>query len=289
MSAGTALLAAVASVLGGELADAAAVGGDVNQAFRVQMADGRSLFVKHRPDAPAGMYTAEADGLTWLAQAGAVRVPRVVAVRDDAAPRFIALEWIEIGPHAGDHDEALGRGLAALHRAGAPDYGWDRDNFIATLPQPNSPCPSWPEFYATRRLEPLVRRARDRGLLPDRTARRVDAVCGRIEGLCGPPEPPARLHGDLWGGNAIADRRGEPVLIDPAVYGGHREVDLAMMRLFGGFSSRVFVAYDEAFPPADGHADRVALYQLQPLLVHVNLFGGGYVAPLERALARYAG
>jgi fructosamine-3-kinase len=105
--------------------------------------------------------------------------------------------------------------------------------------------------------------------------------------LCGPEEPPARLHGDLWSGNAIADRAGAPVLVDPAVYGGHREVDLAMMRLFGGFSERVFAAYDEAFPRAPGHEERVALHQLTPLLVHVLLFGGGYVRQTMRAVERY--
>ena len=114
-------------------------------------------------------------------------------------------------------------------------------------------------------------------------------MCARLPELCGPAEPPARLHGDLWGGNAIADEHGEPVLIDPAVYGGHREIDLAMMRLFGGFGARCFAAYDEAYPLADGHAERVALYQLYPLLVHVNLFGGGYVASVERVLQQLVG
>jgi fructosamine-3-kinase len=111
-------------------------------------------------------------------------------------------------------------------------------------------------------------------------------LLAQLERLCGPPEPPARLHGDLWGGNMIADDRGEPCLIDPAVYGGHREIDLAMMKLFGGFGARVFDAYKEAFPLADGYRERVPLYQLYPLMVHVNLFGGGYLAQVEAALAQ---
>ncbi|HKU37126.1 MAG TPA: fructosamine kinase family protein, partial [Polyangiales bacterium] len=118
-------------------------------------------------------------------------------------------------------------------------------------------------------------------------ATRVRKLCERMEDFSGDPEPASRLHGDLWGGNALAAQGGEPVLIDPAVYGGHREIDLAMMQLFGGFSARVFEAYDEAYPRQPGHQDRVALYQLYPLLAHVCLFGSGYTSQLNRAVARY--
>jgi fructosamine-3-kinase len=263
-------------------------GGDVNQAFRVDLTGGRRVFVKHRADAPAGVFTAEAEGLDWLRVAGAPRVPEVVAVRDEA-PRFLALEWIERGSPAADHDEALGRALAALHRAGAVSFGLEHDNFIATIPQSNAPAATWPEFYATRRLEPLVRRAADAGRLQPATVARFGRLTDRLADLCGPAESPARLHGDLWGGNAMVDTGGSPVLIDPAVYGGHREVDLAMMRLFGGFAPRGFDAYQETFPLAPGHDERVGLWQLWPLLVHVVLFGGSYAGSLERTLARYVG
>lgn len=261
-------------------------GGDVNRAFRITTGAGRELFVKHRPDAPPGMYALEAAGLAWLADAGAVRTPAVVAV-GDGDPAFLALEWIAPGAPAADYAERLGRGLAALHASGAPCTGHRHDNYIATLPQSNAAAVDWPEFYWSRRLEPLVRRGRDAGLVTERLAGRFAALARVLPDLCGPPEPPARLHGDLWGGNAIVDAAGGPVLVDPAVYGGHREVDLAMMRLFGGFSARVFAAYEEAVPLAPGHAHRVGLYQLWPLLVHVNLFGAGYLGRLEEALDRY--
>ncbi|MGD9695080.1 MAG: fructosamine kinase family protein [Thermoleophilia bacterium] len=284
----TGLAAAVAAAAGSQVAATAPVGGgDVSRALRVRLADGRDLFVKHRAGAPAGMYGAEAEGLAWLAGAGALRTPRVVAAVDEGPVPFIAMEWIERGAPAPDHDERLGRGLAALHLAGAPRFGLDRDNLIAVLPQPNGPAADWPEFYARRRLRPLARRAVDDGTLPASVLSDLEALEARLPDLCGPPEPPSRLHGDLWSGNAIVDAAGLPVLIDPAVYGGHREVDLAMMRLFGGFSARVFAAYDEAHPPAPGHRDRVDLYQLYPLLVHVALFGGGYVGRFRAALARY--
>jgi fructosamine-3-kinase len=136
-------------------------------------------------------------------------------------------------------------------------------------------------------LAPLVSLCLERGTLSGRGARAVEAVCERIGDLAGPAEPPARLHGDLWGGNVMAGADGRARLIDPAAYGGHREVDLAMLRLFGAPSERVFAAYDEAAPLADGHAERVGLWQLFPLLVHAALFGGSYGASVERAAVRY--
>ncbi|HEV8547695.1 MAG TPA: fructosamine kinase family protein, partial [Polyangiaceae bacterium] len=139
----------------------------------------------------------------------------------------------------------------------------------------------------SERLEPQLRRASDAGRVTAALRRRFEELFARLPELVGPEEPPARLHGDLWGGNLHVDEQGAPCLIDPAAYGGHREVDLAMMRLFGGFSERVFSAYAESFPLAAGHAERTDLYQLYPLLVHVNLFGGGYGASVERALSRY--
>jgi fructosamine-3-kinase len=262
-------------------------GGDVNRAERVELADGRSVFVKTQRRAAAGMFSCEARGLSWLAEPRALRVPEVLAASDGegGAPAFLALEWIEPGKRGARWDEALGRGLAALHATGAASFGLPYDNWLATLAQPNAALPTWPRFYAERRLLPLLERIARDGHASRTVRQGIERVVGRIDALCGPAEPPSRLHGDLWGGNALCDARGEPVLIDPAVYGGHREVDLAMMRLFGGFSARCFAAYAEAYPLADGHAQRVALYQLYPLLAHVALFGAGYVGQLERALS----
>jgi fructosamine-3-kinase len=288
---------AISAQLGAAVRDARPVsGGDINRAFRATLDDGRSVFVKSHPRPPRarsggpGMFAAEAVGLRWLGEAGAIRVPEVLACGDggDGAPAFLALEWIEPGRRAGGHDEQLGRGLAALHRAGAEAFGLHHDNFIAVLPQENAPLEGWPEFYRARRLEPQLRMAVDAGSATAAMREGFARLWPRLETLCGDPEPPARLHGDLWGGNAMTDSAGAPVLIDPAVYGGHREIDLAMMRLFGGFSGRVFAAYAESYPLADGHAERVGLYQLYPLMVHVNLFGGGYAGQVESILSRLA-
>jgi fructosamine-3-kinase len=275
--------AALEAAVGGKVADARPVGGgDINRADAVRLADGRGLFVKTNAREPAGMFSAEARGLAWLAEARALRVPEVIA----HGPGFLALELVVAAPPARDFDERLGRGLAALHRFGAPRFGLDHDNFIGRLPQGNSaaPGPSWADFYRARRLEPQLHRAADAGLASPRMRRGFERLFAELPDLVGPEEPPARLHGDLWGGNLLCDDAGAPCLCDPAVYGGHREIDLAMMRLFGGFGSRTFAAYGEAHPLAPGHAERVPLYQLYPLMVHVNLFGGAYVGQVEAAL-----
>ncbi len=259
-------------------------GGDVNQAFALTLEDGRVVFAKCNPHADPAMFPAEARGLAWLAEARALRVPRVLAARES----FLVLEHISAARRCRDFDERLGCGLAALHRFGAPGFGLDHDNFIGRLPQANTPAPTWAEFYGSHRLEPQLRLAHQQGLASPVLRRGFARVLARLPELVGPPEPPARLHGDLWGGNLMVDERGEPCLIDPAVHAGHREVDLAMMRLFGGFGPRVFAAYQEAWPLAPGHQQRVPLYQLFYLMVHVNMFGGSYVAQAERTLEQIA-
>lgn len=259
-------------------------GGDINEAHDVRLSDGRRVFVKTNRSADPAMFPAEARGLDWLRASRALRIPEVVAV----SPAFIALEYLEPAPPRPGFDDELGRGLAALHRFGAPSFGLDHDNFIGRLPQANAPLPTWSDFYRERRLEPQLRLATRSGLADAALRRELERLFARLGELVGPDEPPARLHGDLWGGNLHTDGEGAPCLVDPAAYGGHREIDLAMMRLFGGFSERALAAYAESHPLAAGHAERVALYQLYPLLVHVNLFGGSYVASVRRVLSRYA-
>jgi fructosamine-3-kinase len=292
-------------------------GGDINEAFHVVLADGAEAFVKTRADAAPGEYTAEAAGLQWLARPGAVRTPRVLEVDE----RYLALEWIAPSPSGGMDAagaEELGRGLAATHAAGVACFGLDAgsravgalgeapgaagrgaagaDGVAAGAATPacfgslslsNDPTPDWPSFYAERRLRPLLAIARERGALQASAISAVETVCERLPRLVGPPEPPARLHGDLWSGNVMVDASGRPWLIDPSVYGGHREVDLAMLRLFGAPSQRVFDAYEEVSPLAEGWRERVELYQLLPLLVHALLFGGSYADAVEHAARRY--
>jgi fructosamine-3-kinase len=261
-------------------------GGDINEAFRVRLADGREAFVKTRADAAPGEFAAEAAGLGWLAEPGALRTPRVLEVDDG----YLALEWIERGRLSDAGAEELGRGLAETHAAGAPCFGMPDGGAGAgfgSLRLSNEPTDDWASFYAERRIAPLTRLAAERGLIAAPAERSLERICARMPELTGPPEPAARLHGDLWSGNVMADVGGRAWLIDPSCYGGHREVDLAMLRLFGAPSERSFAAYEELTPLADGWQERVELYQLLALLVHALLFGGSYVAATERIAARY--
>ena len=252
-------------------------GGDINDAWRVDLADGQRVFVKTHAAPPPGLFIAEADGLAWLAE-GPLRVPRVVA----AGHSFLALEWLDLGARGRDgFDEQLGRGLAQLHALGAPELGYPRDNYLATLPQDNAPAADLPAFWVERRLRPMVARLGERST-PARLDPYLDRLATRPDRF-GPPERLARLHGDLWWGN-VGSVRGAPVIFDPAVYGGHREIDLAMLALFGGVSDRLIAAYEEIWPLADGWRERVRLWQLYPIAVHAVLFGGSYVAQLARNL-----
>jgi fructosamine-3-kinase len=272
------IAAAAAAAIGLPLVRAERIaGGDLNDAWRLELEGGRRAFVKAREDAAAGEYAAEAAGLRWLGEPGGLRVPAVLAVDD----RFLVLEWIAGGALDA---EALGRGLAATHAAGAPAFGAPpRDSpdgafRLGPLVLPAATGDDWAAFYGEHRLAPLLRLAADRGALGARGVAAVEAVIARLGELVGPPEPPARLHGDLWSGNVL----GPATVIDPAAHGGHREVDLAMLRLFGAPPARLFAAYEELHPLADGHTARVPLYQLLPLLVHAVLFGGGYGTAVER-------
>jgi len=264
-------------------------GGDINDAFEVELMSGVKVFLKVNASAPVSMFPAEAAGLEWLRSAGGLRVPEVLAVSNgrEGEPGFLVLELLTPGQPQHDFEQRLGRGLAELHRFGAPRFGWERSNFIGTLPQRNQTHDTWADFFWYERLEPQLARAVKAGQASARLRSSFDRLASKLTQLVGPEEPPARLHGDLWGGNLHIDPGGEPCLIDPAAYGGHREVDLAMMRLFGGFGESVFRAYQEVWPLSPGYAERIALYQLYPLLVHVNLFGGSYVESVERSLARY--
>lgn len=328
MSLEVGLRAAIESVLSEEVAAATPVrGGDINDAFRLSLSSGRTVFAKVHRDAPEGMFASEAYGLGLLR--GPLRVPAVLGQSRD----FLLLEDLGAGsPNAG-HDDALGHGLATLHRQGAEgasdsenleeesegtsvqtkarreEYldssttsnaelniaderapfrflnrtragcGGRASGFIATLAIDNSVA-DWPSFYL-RRLQSLIERS---GLDVARAAR-FDALRGKLRSLLS-DAPIALLHGDLWRGNVHTDGNGDPCLVDPSVYYGDPEVDLAMMHLFGGFSQRVFDAYDAANPPRAGRCVRRVAYQLYPVLVHLVLFGGGYANQLDGLLGQ---
>ena len=253
-------------------------GGCINAAARVELGSG-SAFLKWNPDTPAGLFAAEARGLEELRRAAVeLHIPEVLDVGEHA----LLLEWLEPAARDVAHDARLGRGLAELHRARLG--GEARDNWVGPLPQDNSPAGNWAEFWTLRRLEPQLRLAHDAGRMPGQ-ASEWDALFARIPELLAPAavDGASLLHGDLWSGNVLATTRG-PALVDPAVYHGHREVDLAMAELFGGLSATALAAYTETWPLLPGYTERQPVYQLYPLLIHVNLFGGGYVAEAARVL-----
>lgn len=252
--------------------------------------DGCRAYVKRHPALP-GLYRSEARGLAWLAESGAVPVPDVL----DVDERSIAVAWIDHGRPTIDGAEALGRGLADLHAAGAPAFGAPWPGFVGPLTMDNRPAasaPGWAAFYAERRVLPFLQSARDRQAVDAAGVSVVERVLDRLGELCGTSaeEPPLRIHGDLWSGNVVWDGNGTAWLIDPAAHGGHRETDLAMLALFGApHLDRILAAYNDHRPLADGWPERVGLHQLHPLLVHATLFGAGYGERAVDAARRYGG
>lgn len=282
----------ITGAIGVEIVETTPVGGgDISQAARVRLADGRQALVKWHADALPGLFTAERRGLELLHSAGALRVPVVLAQSEsvDNCPAFIVLEWLGRGSSTNDVAAALGRDLAALHRVTADTYGLDHDNFIGANPQPNQRTEDWVTFFREQRLGFQMELAGKWGRLPAQRARQLERLLARLDDWL-PARPPASLlHGDLWGGNWLVTASGEPVLIDPAVYYGHREADLAFTELFGGFPAIFYQAYNQTWPLDRDYIERKDLYNLYHLLNHLNLFGEGYGGGVDSVLRRYVG
>jgi len=274
-------------------------GGDFAQSYRATVESGSAsdnshllagtpVFIKTHADPPPNHFSTEALGLDWLAQTDTVRVPEVLGVSDKVP--YLAIAWIDearqrFGTERGEAE--FGRQLAALHRAPCTAFGRDDRRSTGSLGLPNKPCETWSEFYATQRLLPLARIASDRQALNANAIRSIETVAERLDEWASLSVSPSRLHGDLWAGNRLVDKQGNSWIIDPASHGGHREFDLAMMRLFGGYGEACFAAYAEAFPLDEDWQARIALHQLAPLIVHAIKFGHAYVGPTENALAQY--
>ena len=264
-------------------------GGCIHQTARFSTNLREDFFIKWAEGPALDVFAAEADGLRALSGATGFRVPEVVAYSHAGqSPAWLVLEYVSPGTPEPDYSERLGEALAALHEPDAGPYGWHRSNYIGSLPQTNATTDDWSEFWWAERLEP-------QWALADKNSRLVglEGEWATLESrlpalLCGAhTDHCSTLHGDLWSGNVYPGPDGGPVLVDPAVYRGHREVDLAMTELFGGFSSSFYAAYEHHLPLAEGYRNvRRHVYQLYPLLVHVNLFGGAYVDGLAGALKR---
>jgi protein-ribulosamine 3-kinase len=280
-------------------------GGCINPSARLEVEFGEAFFLKWNPSASSAMFAAEADGLGALLEGASaaslqtgLHVPEVLGWGGSGTasdPGWLLLEWIPRGSAGPDYGRRLGQGLAALHASASDDttaepfFGWHQDNFIGSLPQGNASMETWAAFWRDRRLEPQLRMARDRGYLGGGQGRVLDQLLTRMEQVMegAGASGPALLHGDLWAGNYYAGPDGEPVLIDPAVYRGAGEVDLAMMELFGSLPHGFREGYGDV-RPLDPEYDRSRrdLYQLYYLMVHVNLFGGSYVSGSLAAATR---
>ena len=310
---------ALAEHLPGGNADAApeivategASGGCIHDSRLAELADGRRVFLKadRVTGEDADLFEREAEGLAALAAADALRVPRHPVAGRAGDTAFLVMEAVPTG-RPGDHLggttgfwEAFGHGFAELHRRTATEpgeapgnearpaaFGFPHDNYLGGTPQPNPWSDDWPAFFRDHRLGHQVDLARERRRSTAELERLGERLAERLDDLLGlPEEPGCLLHGDLWSGNFLADDAGAPVILDPAAYHGHREADLAMTRLFGGFDGRFYAAYEEAWPLPPGSRERQEIYQLYHLLNHLNLFGGGYLSQCLGILRRYAG
>ena len=261
-------------------------GGDINQARLLKTAKG-DFFIKfnHAPFA-ADMFEKEAHGLSLLAATKTLRIPVTIAHGQTSDAAYLLMEFVNTGQRPDNFWETFGQKLAALHRKTDPRFGLDHNNYIGSLPQPNGRHDSFVDFYINERLQPQLQLAISSKVLTVKDEKHFNKLYKQLDSLC-PNEPPALIHGDLWSGNFLVDDHGGPVLIDPSVAYSHRELDLAMSRLFGGFDRRFYRAYEESYPLAPGFEKRLPIYQLYYLMVHVNLFGGGYVGSVRRILQAF--
>ena len=254
-------------------------GGEVNVAAKFDTPT-RSVLAKWRPGAPVDAFLTEAADLEKLRAAGSLRVPKVIAV----GTSYIALEWLEPTPPGPDFGAKFAAGLADLHRTTATQFGLERDNYLGSQPQINGWDTDWPGFYREKRLLPQISRAMKSGYVPPRRERLLEEVLTRLsELLFDMDEPPSLLHGDLWAGNFLCTGAGEPALIDPAVYFGPREMELAFVELFSGFPPGFVDLYDALYPLDADYSRRRPVHQLYPLLIHLNHFGESYGPHVDTA------
>ena len=263
-------------------------GGDINEAYLVRLDDGTELFMKSNSSHFLPCFHAEKDGLEAIRKTGAIGVPAVLGLGTDDNHSFLLLEYISGAKQIKDYWETFAAELAAMHRADVGGkYGFPQDNWIGSGKQINTMQDSWTSFFRDCRLKPQLDRASR--YFSQKEWKQADYLLSHLDQYLPEPARPSLLHGDLWAGNMITGNDGKGWLIDPAVYYGHPEADLAMTELFGGFSERFYATYRQIAKLDPGYKDRMDLYNLYHLLNHLNLFGGGYLGSVQRVLDRYAG
>lgn len=260
-------------------------GGDINETYRLKTTEGQFFLKKNNAVQFPNMFEAEKRGLE-LVSASDFTVPKPLFVEQVGNQQILILEWVERGSPKGGFWDDLGQRLAKMHSISNGSFGLDHDNYIGSLPQKNEMCQNWAEFYRDQRLIPQMKLAEQQGRLSAGMKQGFESLFKELENIF-PAEKPSLLHGDLWSGNMMVSSNGSPCIFDPAAYYGHREMDLAMMALFGGFDDAWVNAYNEIYPLENGWLERIPIGQLYPLMVHVNLFGGGYGSDVENILKRF--
>lgn len=261
-------------------------GGCINNSMKLDTNDG-PYFLKWNPSIPDDMFEVESKGLELLRNAGELTIPKVIARGKIEGKHYLLLEHVEAGRKQPDYWEDYGRSMAALHKNHSSEkYGLDHDNYIGSLPQENDPMESWIDFFREKRLEFQLRLALKNGLVDEYFADRYRSFYELLPGLL-PENSPSLLHGDMWSGNVMVGPDGKVCLIDPAVYYGHREIELSFTQMFGGFERTFYEAYHEAYPVDPGFDERISIYNMYPYMVHVNLFGTSYLSGVESVLRRY--
>lgn len=256
-------------------------GGDINQAVKVTT-ENNTWFAKlnHSTKFP-GMFKAEAKGLEMLSMPNEIAVPQVVGYADDDQNSVLVLEYLQPGPQKTHFWQLFGQQLARLHKNHSSEhFGLDHDNYIGSLVQQNHPMNNWIEFFIVNRLEVQIRMARDAARIDTNTSRQFERLYAYLPEFF-PVEPPSLIHGDLWSGNYMVNKRGEAAIIDPAVYYGHRLMDLGMSKLFGGFAPEFYSGYQDEYPLENNWQKATEVANLYPLMVHVNLFGGSYFSSVK--------
>ena len=259
-------------------------GGCIHQAGVFNF-EGGNYFIKWN-NYSSKMFEVEAKGLNLLRKTGSVSIPKVIGRGNVGEMDYLCLEYIESEPQCDTFWEDFGTSLAQLHRNTAPEFGLDYDNFIGSLPQTNELHDNWTDFFTQERLVPQIKLAHDKGLIDSSLNTKFERLYSKLHGLI-PNESPALLHGDLWSGNFLVGGNGQAVIFDPAVYYGHREAELAFTRMFGGFDTVFYESYNEALPLEGDFEERVDIFNLYPLLVHVNLFGPSYLSGINHTLSRF--
>ncbi|WP_299286635.1 fructosamine kinase family protein [uncultured Mucilaginibacter sp.] len=261
-------------------------GGSINEVYRLQTAAGFFILKLNSAQQFPTMFEQEAEGLEAIRKTKTVAVPEVIASGHIGYQSFLLLEYIETGSKTPTAMQLLGSQLAQMHQNTAPDFGFENDNYMGSLPQSNKKHESWQSFFVEERLKPMVKLAFDASFIDQKLVSDFESLYQKLGGFF-EEEKPALIHGDLWGGNYLVGSEGKPYLIDPAVSYGFREFDLAMTHLFGGFNADFYQAYQEEFPLQKGWQQRVDLWNLYPLLLHLNLFGTGYLGQVKSGLKKF--